>query len=140
MAAEDDEIGGHVIPRGTIVAPVMFTVHRHPAFWPEPERFDPERFSTERTAGRHPLAWMPFGAGPRKCIGQELSLMEATLTLAMLTQRFDLAASGHVVRPRIDVALRPADGVRLRIRQRKPARRAVRPWPRPSDSSTAMSL
>ncbi len=140
MAAEDDEIGGHAIPKGTIVAPVMYTLHRHPDFWPDPERFDPERFSPERSAGRHPLAWAPFGAGPRKCIGQELSLMEATLALAMITQRFELAPSGHVVRPKVDAALRPADGVRLRIRRRQPARRTLSMDPRPSESSSAMMM
>ncbi|MCA9706976.1 MAG: cytochrome P450, partial [Myxococcales bacterium] len=59
-AVEDDEIGGYPIPAGTTVAPVMFTVHRHPALWTDPERFDPERFDPARSAGRHPLAWCPF--------------------------------------------------------------------------------
>lgn len=140
MAAEDDVIGGHAIAAGTTVAPVMFTVHRHPEFWPDPERFDPERFSPERSAGRHPLAWVPFGAGPRKCIGQELSLMEATLALAMITQRFELQASGHAARPKVGSVLCPADGVHLRIRRRRPARRTKGLGPRPSDSSMSMSM
>lgn len=140
MAAEDDEIGGHAIAKGTIVAPVMYTVHRHPAHWSDPDRFDPERFSPERSVNRHPLAWVPFGAGPHKCIGQELSLMESTLALAMLTQRYELAPSGHVVRPKVETVLRPADGVRLRIRLRKPAHRTLGQGPRPSDSSSAMMM
>jgi cytochrome P450 len=140
VAAEDDEIGGHSIPKGTMVAPVMYTVHRHPAFWPEPECFDPTRFEPARSAGRHPLAWVPFGAGPRKCIGQELSLMESTLALAMITQRFELSASGQVVRPHLTSSLCPANGVRLRIRRRQPARRAKGFHFRPSDSSSSMSL
>jgi len=140
MAAEDDEIGGHAIAKGTVVAPVMYTVHRHPEFWPDAERFDPERFSPERSAGRHPLAWCPFGAGPRKCIGQELSLMEATFALAMIVQRFELASSNHVVRPVVNTVLRPADGVHLQIRRRKPALRTLGLDPRPSDSSSAMMM
>jgi cytochrome P450 len=140
MAAEDDEIGGYAIPKGTMVAPVMYTIHRHPALWPEPERFDPTRFEPARSAGRHPLAWCPFGAGPRKCIGQELSLMESTLALAMMTQRFELAASDHVVRPKVHTTLRPADGVHLRIRRREAARRSLGFRFRPSDSSSSMSL
>lgn len=140
MAAEDDEIGGHAIPKGAIVAPVMYTVHRHPEFWPDPERFDPERFDPARAAGRHPMAWVPFGAGPRKCIGQELALMEATLALAMITQRFELEASGHEVRPEVKISLRPADGVRLRIRRRVALPRWITVGPRPSDSSSAMSM
>lgn len=140
MAAEDDEIGGYAITKGTIVAPVMYTVHRHPAFWPNPDCFDPERFDPVRSAGRHPMAWVPFGAGPRKCIGQELALMEATLALAMITQRFELKASGHRVRPQVQLALRPADGVHLQIRRRMPTPRWMTVAPRSSDSSSAMSM
>ncbi|MCX4240097.1 cytochrome P450 [Paraliomyxa miuraensis] len=140
MAAQDDEIGGHAIAKGTIVAPVMYTVHRHPDFWPDPARFDPERFDPARAAGRHPMAWVPFGAGPRKCIGQELSLMESTLALAMITQRFELESCGHAVRPKLDTALRPAEGVRLRIRRRVARPRWISLRPSSSDSSTAMCL
>ena len=104
------------------------------------ERFDPERFCPEESVGRHPLAWVPFGAGPRKCIGQELSLMESTLALAMITQRFELASDGHVVRPKMEAIMRPIDGVRLRIRRRQPARRTLGLDPRPSDSSSAMMM
>lgn len=140
MAAQDDEIGGHAIAKGTIVAPVMYTVHRHPDFWSDPNGFDPERFDPVRAAGRHPMAWIPFGAGPRKCIGQELSLMEATLALAMITQRFELGASEHVVRPKVDNTLRPADGVRLRIRRRVATPRWITMVPIAAESSSAMSL
>lgn len=140
MAAEDDVIDGYEIKQGTMVAPVMYTVHRHPEFWSEPERFDPERFSPEASVGRHPLAWVPFGAGPRKCIGQELSLMEATFALAMITQRFELMASGRAARPKVSSVLCPADGVHLRIRQRPPARRTKSFGPRASESSMSMSL
>lgn len=139
-AAEDHEIDGYPIRKGDIVAPVMYTVHRHPEFWSEPERFDPERFDPARSVGRHPMAWVPFGAGPRKCIGQELSLMESTLALAMITQRFELESVGHPVRPKVEITLRPADGVRLRIRRRVPVPRWITVGPRSSDSSTAMSL
>jgi len=141
MAEHDDEIDGYAIPRGTMVAPVIYSIHRHPDFWPAPERFDPERFEPARVAKRHPLAWCPFGAGPRKCIGQELSLMESTLALAMMTQRFELAGSGP--RPKADVksTLRPAHGVHVRIRRRPARRRTVTmPMFSPSDSSSAMAL
>ncbi|MCX4240105.1 cytochrome P450 [Paraliomyxa miuraensis] len=126
LATRDDHIGDHAIAKGTIVAPMMFTVHRHADFWPEPERFDPERFDPGRSVGRHPMAWVPFGAGPRKCIGQELSLMESTLALAMFTQRFELQSVGHTVRPRFDTALRPGNGVRLHVRRRRPMEESKR--------------
>ncbi|MEM9459731.1 MAG: cytochrome P450 [Myxococcota bacterium] len=141
VAAEDDEIGGYPIPAGTVVAPIMYTVHRHPDLWAHPERFDPERFEPSRSADRHPMAWCPFGAGPRKCIAQELALMEATMTLAIMTQRYDLAFAGHVPRPEPKVTLRPADGVRLRIRHRRPRwQHAFVPGHQAADSSSALAL
>jgi len=141
VAQCDDEIGGYPIPKDTVVAPVMYTVHRHPDFWENPTQFDPERFSPSRSVGRHPLAWCPFGAGPRKCIGQELSLMESTLALAMMTQRFDLAASGQCPRVEMKTTLRPAEPVFLRMRRRRPAHRTITlSGISSSDSSSTMSL
>jgi len=67
-----------------------WVTHRHPAFWPEPERFDPERFSPEREDGRHRHAWFPFGAGPRACIGQYFSMLEATIVLATIVRAFEI--------------------------------------------------
>lgn len=63
-------------------------LHRHRTLWDEPERFDPDRFSPERSEAKPRFAYMPFGAGPRICIGAQLAMTEAALILATLAQRF----------------------------------------------------
>ena len=114
---EDDEIAGYHIPSGTTVFLGVYVVHRDPAHWPEPERFEPRRFAADAApAGRHPFAYVPFGAGQRKCIGSNFALMEATLALASLAQRFRVAvAPDHVVAPLPKFALRPRGGVPVAI-------------------------
>jgi cytochrome P450 len=89
-ALGEDEIGGYRVPAGTIIAISPYVVHRHMDFWDEPEVFDPLRFTTERSARRHRFAYLPFGAGPRQCIGNTLALLEAQIILSMIAHRFDL--------------------------------------------------
>jgi cytochrome P450 len=116
---EPDEIGGYPVMPGMNVALTPYITHRHPAFWENPDVFDPERFSTERSAGRHPFAYFPFGGGPRLCIGNSFAQMEATLILAMIVQRYELElVAGQVVEPQPVVTLRPRHGIRMRIRPR----------------------
>ncbi|MGC1377624.1 MAG: cytochrome P450 [Anaerolineales bacterium] len=116
---EADEIGGYHIPPGAVVALSPYITHRHPAFWDEPEKFDPERFSPERAAKRHPFAYFPFGGGPRLCIGNNFALMEATLMLAMIAQRYELSlAADQVIEPQPVVTLRPRYGIQMLVRQR----------------------
>ena len=87
-AVDDDKIGGFDIPRGAAVMLSPYYTHRHPEFWPEPDVFDPDRWKPEREAGRHRYAYHPFAAGPRICIGNNFSLLESHLLLAVLAQRF----------------------------------------------------
>ena len=89
-ALGEDQIGGYTVPPNTVLAISVYSLHRHPAFWDEPEVFKPERFSPENSAGRHKFAYMPFGAGPRQCIGNNFGLMEACLIIACIAQRFEL--------------------------------------------------
>lgn len=91
-AVEADEIDGFAIPAGSLVGTVFYGVHHNPAHWESPERFDPDRFTPERSAGRHKYAWVPFGAGQRQCIGKDLAMMEAQVILAMILQRYDFTA------------------------------------------------
>ena len=111
-AREDDEIGGFRIPARSIVILCPYVTHRHPDFWPDPEAFDPDRFLPERSADRPRFAWYPFLGGPHQCIGQEFSMMEATLAVAMVARAYRLRlAPGAAVEPRPMVSLRPKDGV-----------------------------
>jgi cytochrome P450 len=119
VAVADDVIDGFAIPKGATVAPVIYTIHRHPAEWHHPLRFDPDRFLPERSAGRHAQAWMPFGAGQRQCIGKELALMEAQLILARIAQRYEVRdASLHEPQVQLGTTLRPKDGVMVRLGRR----------------------
>lgn len=124
-AAQDTEIDGVAVPRGTFAFVSPWVVHRHPATWPHPEAFLPERWATgERPAsvGGDPIppnAYVPFGAGPRKCIGSHFAQMEATIVLATLLRRFRLTlVPGHPVTPQASVTLRPAHGVHVTLQRR----------------------
>jgi cytochrome P450 len=81
------ELGGYTIPAGALVLVSPWVLHRNPARWPDPERFDPERFAPDAPE-RDRFEYMPFGAGPRLCIGKQLTIMEAKLVLATMAQRF----------------------------------------------------
>jgi cytochrome P450 len=88
QAVGADEIGGFTVRPGAVVMPMFLATHRHPEFWPDPERFDPERFTPERCRERNPCAYMPFGTGPRVCLGMNFALQEMVLLLATIAQRF----------------------------------------------------
>jgi len=119
QALGDDELGGYPLPRGWIAFVIPFVMHRLPSLWEEPEAFDPERFSPERSADRPKFAYVPFGAGPRQCIGNQFALMEAQLIVATLAQRFRLRlVPGHRVEPWPLITLRPRYGMPMFIDKR----------------------
>jgi cytochrome P450 len=116
---QDDVIDGYTIPTGTVVAVTPYTIHRHPDFWPDARRFDPDRFSREHADIHHSMAWIPFGAGNRICAGRDLSYVVGTLVLAMLLQRFTLRADANfVTKPRLSVAFNPDRGVKVYLSRR----------------------
>lgn len=107
-AIGEDEIGGYYVPAGTVMAICIYALHRHPGFWDDPDRFEPERFAPERSAARSKYAYIPFSIGPRQCIGNSFGLLEASLILACIAQRFDLRLlPGIEVRPQPLFVLRP---------------------------------
>jgi cytochrome P450 len=89
-AAEHDEIGGFYIPRNSIGILCQYITHRHPAFWENPEGFDPERFTPERVAVRPRYAYFPFLGGPHQCIGNDFAMMELVIVVSMVMQAFQL--------------------------------------------------
>jgi len=118
-AVEDDEIDGHFIPAGTNVIGLIYMCHYHPEEWTNPEAFDPERFQPDRSEKRHKFAYMPFGAGQRKCIGMDFALMEGQLALAMVAQRYTLTkTSDKLAEPQLSSTLRPKGGVVVKIEKR----------------------
>lgn len=89
-AVGTDVIDGYRIPIGADVLICPYTLHRHPSFWPRADRFDPGRFSPDRSDQRHRYAYIPFGAGPRVCVGSNLGMLEATLVTAMVAREYRL--------------------------------------------------
>lgn len=122
-ALADDDVGGHRIPAGATVLQVTYATHRHPEFWREPERFDPDRFLPQAVAERHRHAYVPFGTGQRACIGRHLAMLETPLVLAMLARRFrPVPVPGRAVAYRAEASLRARDGVWMHL---SPARARV---------------
>jgi cytochrome P450 len=115
-AIADCEIGGYRIAAGTNVFIFQWLTQRDARFFPDPERFDPERWREDPVrSGKIPrFAYFPFGGGPRVCVGASFAMMEATLLLAMIAQRFDLdLVPGHPVEILGSVTLRPKHGIRV---------------------------
>jgi cytochrome P450 len=113
-ALRDVELGGFHIPAGSILALTPYVMHRDERFWPDPLRFDPERFTVEARAGRPKFAYFPFGGGARSCIGESFAWMEGILLLATIGQRWRLRlAPGHPVEPQALITLRPRYGMKM---------------------------
>ena len=99
VAAEDLDSAGYRIPRNSQVFPVPYIIHHDPRWFSDPEQFDPDRFLPERFDKLPPGAWMPFGAGPRSCIGQAFATMEMVLVVATILQRVRLALAPEQATP-----------------------------------------
>ena len=119
QALADDELGGFRLPRGWLAFVVPYVLHRLPAHWQDPEAFDPERFLPERSADRSKFVYLPFGAGPRQCIGSHFALIEAQLIVATLAQGYRLhLVPQHKVEPWPLITLRPRFGMPMIIERR----------------------
>jgi cytochrome P450 len=115
-AVEADEVGGYAIPGGTTIAVCPYVLHRNPAYWNEPDKFDPDRFLPERSTARSRFAYLPFGDGPRVCIGKGFAMMEAKIVLAMIAGSFHLKlASDKPVELDPGITLRPMNGMPMTI-------------------------
>jgi cytochrome P450 len=121
QANSHDAIGGYAIPKNAVLLLSPFVTHRHPEFWPEPERFCPGRFAPDRVAARHRYAYFPFGAGPRQCIGQPLAHLEMTLALAAIAQAYTLRLiPERAVIPHLSTTLQPRGGLWMTVHARSP--------------------
>ena len=118
-AADDTEVGGFRVPRGSELILWILLTHRDERWWPDPQAFRPERFAPAEAAKRPKGSYLPFGAGPRACVGKAFAMIEAQLVLATLAQRFRLEPAGRVpvtVRPRITLC--PSEPIRMRLARR----------------------
>ena len=120
---EDVEIGGYVVPKGSLITVNTYALQRDRRFFDDPERFDPQRFARGWEERIPRYAYLPFGGGPRVCIGNGFAMMEARLIVATIAQRCRLSLEpGQNVVPRQLVTLRPKEHVRMRVHVRDSAR------------------
>jgi cytochrome P450 len=119
VALDHDDLSGEAVRPGSLVVTSPYVLHRHRLLWDRPDAFDPRRFLGGAQATIDRFAYLPFGAGPRKCIGSTFALQEATLVLAVIVKhfRFQLKA-GHAVWPTLRLTLRPANGLPMILSKR----------------------
>lgn len=121
---EDLNIGEHTLPKGSSVVLGILKTHRSEEYWPNPLKFDPERFLPEETAKRHPYCYLPFSAGPRNCIGLKYAMMAMKTLLATVLRRYvlkkDNIAAIVDIKLKADLMLKPVDPIKLRIEKRRP--------------------
>jgi cytochrome P450 len=116
---EADVVSGYDVPAGSVVSFSTFLLHRHPEFWDEPERFDPERFTPEREAARPRFAYLPFGGGPRQCIGRDFALAEGIILLATIAQHYHFELQpGYRAELDANITLRPKGGLPVTFQPR----------------------
>ncbi len=120
QANAEDRLAGRPVPKGSTVMIVPWLLHRHEKLWEAPGRFDPERFSPQRSAARARFSYLPFGGGKRICIGAAFALAEATILLATIAQRFRLRlVPGHRVEPQGLITLRARYGMKMLLLSRQ---------------------
>lgn len=119
-ALEEVTIGGYVIPKGATILISQWVVHHDERYYPQPLRFDPERWSpTNQIAARPKMSYFPFGAGARLCIGEPFAWMEGILLLATIAQNWEMTLEpGFRVEPLAQITLRPKHGMRMKLTKR----------------------
>lgn len=118
IAAREITFGDYTIPAGTRLLYSIYLSHRHKAYWPEPHRFDPERFASDAVRARPPYVYLPFGGGARNCLGLAFAQVETKVVLARILQKVEVRFAGGPVRPRMGATLEPQPGVRIEVRRR----------------------
>jgi cytochrome P450 len=113
-AVADDRVGDLAIPRGSTVIVFVYGAHHAPRYWHDPEGFDPDRFSKANEKLQPPFTYLPFGAGPRGCIGGNYAMLQILMILGSLLRQYDLQLTpGQDIEPRSMVILRPKHGIRM---------------------------
>ena len=109
--------------KGTTANILTYMIHRDEKYYPEPEKFDPDRFLQENSKDRHPYAFIPFSAGRRNCIGQRFALMEEKVMLAAILRKFEIKSlkTTEELQPRTELILRPESGIPVELKLRKRA-------------------
>jgi cytochrome P450 len=114
----DDEVCGYRVPGGSFVLLSPFITQRLEEFWPDPEQFDPQRFTAANVRRRHRFAWFPFSAGPRVCIGKQFSMLEGELILAQVMREFRVNVDSKTLGFKAEGTLHPDRPVSMRLERR----------------------
>lgn len=117
---ETIELGGYRIPAGSYLVIPVYSLHRHPDYWPDAKKFDPAgRFVPQREASRHSYCCLPFSAGPRTCISANMAMLEIQLVLAQVLQHFCvIPVPGHPVEAVAEITFKPRSGLAVRVNLR----------------------
>ncbi len=119
VALKDDNAFGYKISAGSLVVPYIYGVHHNEKYWPEPKKFMPERFSKENKKQHKPFSYLPFGGGPRLCIGNNFAIMEMQLVLARMAARYDFEVlPDQIIEGLPLVTLRPKYGIKMKVKRR----------------------
>jgi cytochrome P450 len=114
MAVADDRVGDVVIPRGSMVIVYVYGAHHAPRYWDDPETFDTERFTKASDKLRAPFTYLPFGGGPRGCIGGNYAMLQILMIMSVLLRKYDFQLTpGQEIEARPMVILRPKNGIRM---------------------------
>jgi len=119
--SEDTYYDGGMLPKGLMVALAPLLTHRIPSLYPDPHKFDPERFSNENQLNRHPYAYIPFSAGPRNCIGQKFAMLALKATISKILMQYEILPvfPEHNVHLICKVTMQSANGFNIQLKQRK---------------------
>lgn len=118
VALADNTVGGYLVPAGTTIYISLYATHRLPKYWPDPERFDPERFTREQCEARSKFAYIPFAAGHRNCIGGVQAIVELKMILAQIAQRYVLdLVPGQKIEPAPGTTMYPRYGMKMTLRR-----------------------
>jgi cytochrome P450 len=121
MALADDRAGDLAIPRGSTVVVFVYGAHHSPLYWENPESFDQERFTKVKEKLHRPFAYLPFGAGPRGCIGGNYAMLQILMILSVLLRKYDFyLVPGQTIEARPMVILRPEHGIRMTFTEALP--------------------
>jgi cytochrome P450 len=118
MVMRDIEVDGCRVAAGTIAVVGIYAMHRDPTLWDNPLEFDPDRFGPQRSKGRSRWQYLPFGGGPRSCVGDHFAMLEATLALATIVRRVDIRSLDRDFATAVPFTAVAANPIRARVRQR----------------------